>query len=219
VNNVASPKASSGALGNAPPELREGGESLTEENAGGMRAVLYFDGGGGVVRNGAKTPAAFAAILRVDGEEDEYVIGRRAPSGSSHNVAEYNGLLVGLEHALGIGVADLTVYGDSQLVINQMSGRSKVKAEHLKELHARSQELANQFERIRFEWVPRARNAGADRLVRSVLDGDDQFAVATPRARPPGTASSQSQEARLGAIAAALEELAQQVRELAQESA
>jgi ribonuclease HI len=181
-----------------------------------VKAVLHFDGGGGVPRDGDDGLAAFAAILTVEGDEDEYVVGRRLPIGASHNVAEYNGLLVGLEQALDIGVTDLTVYGDSRLVIEQVAGRWKVKAGHLKELRARAQELAGQFERIRFEWVPRARNAEADRLVNSVLDGKELHTVATARTRSAGPCNPPAQEARLVGIAAALEDLAQQVREIAQ---
>lgn len=160
-------------------------------------------------------PLPLAAILSIEEEEGEYVVGRMAPSGSSHNVAEYHGLLVGLEHALDIGVTDLTVYGDSDLVIGQMVGRSKVKAAHLKELHSRARALAGQFERIHFEWVPRTRNADADRVASSVLRGDEQFLVATARPRSPGTGVSLNRDTRLLAVAAALEELARQVREIA----
>ncbi len=95
---------------------------------------------------------------------DEVTVGERLPTGTTHNVAEYNGLLAGLEHALELGVTELAVYGDSRIVVEQTAGRWKVKSENLRELHARAQELAGRFDRITFEWVPRERNAEADRL-------------------------------------------------------
>lgn len=196
--------------------VSRGGSASAEENPGGVKGVLHFDGGGGVVTNAGKAPAAFAAILSVEGDEEEYVVGRMAPSGSSHNVAEYNGLLVGLEHALDRGVTQLTVHGDSALVIGQMTGRSKVKAEHLKKLHARAQELTGRFESIQFEWVPRARNTEADRLASSVLRGEERFLELTARPRSPGIIASSSRDTRLLAVAAALEELARQLREIAE---
>jgi ribonuclease H / adenosylcobalamin/alpha-ribazole phosphatase len=182
-----------------------------------MRAVLHFDGGGGLPVNGGYAPAAFAAILNFEGEENGSVVGGRLPSSGSHNVAEYNGLLAGLEHALNLGVRHLTVYGDSRLVIEQVAGRWKVKAGHLMELRARAQELAGRFERIKFEWVPRARNAEADRLVNVVLNGEELPAVAVAPAHPPGTITPPSRDARIVAISAALEELARQVSEIAQD--
>ena len=164
-------------------------------------------------------PAAFAAILSVEGQEERHIVGGRLQSSGSHNVAENTGLLKGLEHALALGVTDLTVYGDSRLVIEQVAGRWKVKAGHLIELRAHAQELAGRFERVHFEWVPRARNAEADRLVNSVLDGEELPVLATsPSNSKDLGVAARGRDERLKAIAASLDELARQVRELADEA-
>ena len=112
----------------------------------------------------------FAAILSVDG--DDHLVGERLPTGTTHNVAEYNGLLAGLQRALELGVTELVVHGDSRIVVEQTAGRWQVKSDNLRQLHSRAQKLAGRFERITFEWVPRELNAEADKLVNAVLDGN-----------------------------------------------
>ena len=135
-----------------------------------MRAVLHFDGGcRGLGQSG---PAAFGAILKVEGDEREHVLGRRLPPGATNNFSEYSGLIAGLEHALQLGVTELLVHGDSRVVLQQAAGRWKVKSDNLKALHERACDLARRFEQIEFEWVPRERNADADELVNRVLDGE-----------------------------------------------
>lgn len=140
-----------------------------------VEAVLHFDGGCRAYGRGG--PVGFAAILSVSGEE--HVLGELLQTGATHNAAEYNGLLAGLTRALALGVTDLKVYGDSRIVVHQAAGRWKVKSETLRELHARAQELAERFDRITFEWVPRDRNAEADRLVNAVLDGKGPTGTST----------------------------------------
>ena len=164
--------------------------------------MLQFDGGGGDTKDGSRRPVAFAAILSIEGDDNEYVVGRRLLNGESHNVAEYTGLLVGMECALEAGAKDVAVYGDSDLVIGHVTGRSKVKAAHLSELCARVQELALRFESIRFGWVPRECNGEADRLTTAVLNGDERFTVLTARTRSPGTLVRDSREERLLFLAA-----------------
>jgi probable phosphoglycerate mutase len=140
-----------------------------------VKAVLHFDGGCRAYGRGG--PVGFAAILSMNG--DEVTVGERLPTGTTHNMAEYNGLLAGLEHALELGVTELAVYGDSRIVVEQTAGRWKAKSENLRELHARAQELAGRFDRITFEWVPRECNTEADRLVNVVLDRNEAPAVLT----------------------------------------
>lgn len=85
----------------------------------------------------------------------------------SNNVAEYTALIKGMEYILRQGHrGPLVVRGDSQLVIRQMRGEYAVRARRLIKLHQRAKELANNFERITFEWVPREENAESDKLCR-----------------------------------------------------
>jgi ribonuclease HI len=75
-----------------------------------------------------------------------------------------------LERAGELGAKVVHVRSDSMLLIEQLRGNYKVKAPHLKELHARARALAEGFERVTFEHVRRERNVRADELVNIALD-------------------------------------------------
>jgi ribonuclease H / adenosylcobalamin/alpha-ribazole phosphatase len=89
---------------------------------------------------------------------------------ATNNVAEYRGLIAGLEKALELGVTDLEVVSDSELVVKQMQGDYKVKNEILRELNDRATDLARRLERVAYTAVRRAHNELADRLVNEALD-------------------------------------------------
>ncbi len=89
---------------------------------------------------------------------------------ATNNVAEYSGLLAGLEKALELGVTDLDVVSDSELVVKQMQGDYKVKNETLRELNERATDLAGRLEKVTYTAVRRAHNELADRLVNEALD-------------------------------------------------
>jgi probable phosphoglycerate mutase len=88
---------------------------------------------------------------------------------ATHNVAEYQASIEGLELAHGHGIQRLRVFMDSELVVEQVNGFSAVKQAHLSELHAVASNLVAMFKSIRISWVPREMNAEADRLVRDAL--------------------------------------------------
>ncbi len=83
---------------------------------------------------------------------------------TTNNVAEYTAALTGLRRAADLGAADVLLRSDSHLLIEQLAGRYRVKAEHLKPLHAGVIAQARRFRRVRYEHVPRERNREADRL-------------------------------------------------------
>jgi ribonuclease HI len=87
---------------------------------------------------------------------------------TTHNVAEYRALIEGLTLAYGHGVRRVRVYTDSELVVDQMNGRSAVLQDHLDKLHSEARSLAAMFD-FRISWVPREMNAEADQLVRDAL--------------------------------------------------
>jgi ribonuclease HI len=88
----------------------------------------------------------------------------------TNNIAEYEGLLLCLDLALKHGADSLTVYSDSQLLVNQVKGSYRVKKPHLMELH---HQITNFLDRnkIRFQihYVPREKNRDADRLARDAI--------------------------------------------------
>lgn len=89
---------------------------------------------------------------------------------ATNNVAEYTAVIRGLERAHELGASDVLLRSDSQLLINQLTGRYRVKTPHLQPLHRRVRELAAGFDSIEFEHVRRERNAEADRLANQGVD-------------------------------------------------
>jgi len=132
-----------------------------------VRVVVHVDGGS----RGNPGPAAAAAVISTpDGDvidEAAETIGR-----ATNNVAEYRGLLLGLERARALGATEVDVVNDSELVAHQVNGRYKVKHADMKPLHAAALAALGDFERWSMRPVPRAQNADADALVNQVLDGE-----------------------------------------------
>ena len=91
---------------------------------------------------------------------------------ATNNVAEYNGLIAALEWAVGRGLTQLHVRGDSQLLIEQMRGNYKVKNEGLKPLHMKARMLVMQIGNVSFEHVRREQNKDADRLSNAGMDAN-----------------------------------------------
>jgi ribonuclease HI len=89
---------------------------------------------------------------------------------TTNNVAEYTAVIEGLELAHELGAKTVTLRSDSQLLINQLAGRYRVKSEHLQPLHRRARSLGAGFERISFEHVPREQNSAADTLANLGVD-------------------------------------------------
>ncbi len=144
--------------------------------------IVQADGGS----RGNPGPAGYGAVvLSLDGAVlDE----RAAALGiSTNNVAEYSGLIAGLEAAKELGASRVTARLDSKLVVEQMSGRWKVKHPDMKPLANRAAALVAGFDRVDFEWVPRAQNAHADRLANEAMDAArDGTSWTGPSAEPPG---------------------------------
>ena len=126
-----------------------------------------MDGGS----RGNPGPAAAAAVITSpEGDvldEAAVTIGR-----ATNNVAEYRGLLLGLERARALGATEVDVVNDSELIAHQVNGRYKVKHADMKPLHAEAIAALRGFERWSVRPVPRAENADADALVNQVLDGE-----------------------------------------------
>ena len=133
----------------------------------GHRAVVVEADGGS---RGNPGPAAYGALLR-DAETGEVIAEDAQTIGvASNNVAEYSGLIAGLrlanEFAPG---AALEVRMDSKLVVEQMSGRWKIKHPGLRPLALEANRLASA--ETTYTWVPREHNKHADRLANEALDG------------------------------------------------
>ena len=131
-----------------------------------MKVTVYTDGGSrgnpGVAGSGSVVYDENGATL----SEIAYVVGQK----SSNNVAEYHGLLRGLEAARDLGATEVDVYMDSKLVVEQMSGRWKIKHPDMKKLALDARDLASGFSSVTYSWVPRAKNKKADELSNVAMD-------------------------------------------------
>ena len=92
---------------------------------------------------------------------------------ATNNVAEYSGLIAGLESALERNVTELEVVSDSELLVRQMRGEYKVKNETLRELVADADALARRLSKVTYTAVRREHNELADRLVNEALDAPE----------------------------------------------
>ena len=83
---------------------------------------------------------------------------------NTNNEAEYNGLIIGLEEAVEMGIESLDVEGDSLLIIKQMRGEYKVKSEKLLNLYIKAKLYENMIKEIEYNHVYREKNIRADEL-------------------------------------------------------
>ena len=132
-----------------------------------MKAKLSTDGGA----RGNPGPAAFGYVLESD---DGHVLAAHgeAIGHATNNVAEYSGLVAGMEKAAELGVRELEVVSDSELMVKQMRGDYKVKNEALRALWEEATDLERRFSKVRYTAVRRAHNELADQLVNEALDAE-----------------------------------------------
>jgi ribonuclease H / adenosylcobalamin/alpha-ribazole phosphatase len=130
-----------------------------------VKGRLSTDGGA----RGNPGPAAYAYVLEAD---DGTVLAAHgeAIGVATNNVAEYRALVEGLRKAVELGVDELDVISDSELLVHQMRGEYKVKNEALKVLWGEAQELADALRKVSYTAVRREHNELADRLVNEALD-------------------------------------------------
>jgi len=129
--------------------------------------VVEADGGS----RGNPGPAGYGAVVR-DADSGAVLAELHESLGTTtNNVAEYSGLIAGLEKAADLSPgADVDVRMDSKLVVEQMSGRWQIKHPALQPLASRASAAARRLGQVRYEWVPRARNTHADRLANQAMD-------------------------------------------------
>ncbi|MCB5182146.1 reverse transcriptase-like protein, partial [Streptomyces antimicrobicus] len=164
-----------------------------------MRLVVEADGGS----RGNPGPAGYGAVV-LDPATGETLAERAAYIGvATNNVAEYKGLIAGLTAARELfPEAEVTVRMDSKLVVEQMSGRWKIKHPDMKPLAAEAVRILPPG-RVTYEWIPRERNKHADRLANEAMDAGRRgeqwspdlsaartLAAAPPPSGPPGDAAA-----------------------------
>ncbi|MGF1427298.1 bifunctional RNase H/acid phosphatase [Kitasatospora sp. LaBMicrA B282] len=144
------------------------------------RFVVEADGGS----RGNPGPAGYGAVVR-DGDTGQIIaeaaeyIGR-----ATNNVAEYRGLIAGLRAAHAIDpTATVDVRLDSKLVVEQMSGRWKIKHPDMQPLAAEARTVFPRGQ-VGYSWIPRERNKEADRLANEAMDAGQAGRAWQPKARP-----------------------------------
>ena len=130
-----------------------------------MKATLWTDGGA----RGNPGPAAYGYVLEAENGTVLAAHGE-AIGTATNNVAEYRALIAGLEKAAEVGVDELEVVSDSELLVKQMRGEYKVKNETLRGLWEDAGRLARRLGRVEFTAVRREHNELADALVNEALD-------------------------------------------------
>ncbi|MFY1656677.1 bifunctional RNase H/acid phosphatase [Micromonospora sp. WMMD1274] len=151
-----------------------------------VRAVVIEADGGS---RGNPGPAGYGAVVR-DPETGEVLAERSESIGTAtNNVAEYRGLIAGLEAAAELGAAEVEARMDSKLVVEQMCGRWQIKHPGLRPLAAQAAGLVSRFTAVRFTWVPRERNRHADALANAAMD------AAASDAAPAGAGKAAAREA------------------------
>ena len=176
--------------------------------------VLQVEADGG--SRGNPGIAGYGALVR-DPVTGDVLMAEAGPLGkASNNVAEYSGLIAGLRMARQVDpAARVHVLMDSKLVVEQMSGRWKIKHEDMRRLAAEARALYPAG-RVAYEWIPRARNKDADQLSNEAMDagaqgtgwdaGASKIAVSAPSpAAPPAPAPAASAENASAASAASAE--------------
>ena len=132
-----------------------------------MRARLYTDGGA----RGNPGPAAYGYVI--EAEDGTVLAAEGVPIGvATNNVAEYRGLVAGLAKAAELGIDEVEVRSDSELIVKQMRGEYRVKNEALRLLSLEAASLARQLAGVEYRHVRREHNELADSLVNRALDAE-----------------------------------------------
>jgi len=130
-----------------------------------LRTRLFTDG---AARGNPGPAGAGAVIVNAQG----HIVAKvgKFLGDETNNVAEYMGLIIGLKRAKAMGIKELDVLADSELMVKQLNGEYAVKAEHLKPLHDEAKALIKGFGEIELRHIPREENGAADAMSNRAID-------------------------------------------------
>jgi len=149
--------------GVADPRPRQ--TELFDAPVDGLKLIARCDG----AARGNPGPAAVGAVIQ-DLEGDTLLEVSECIGRATNNVAEYRAVIAAVEQALLLRCTELLLLLDSDLLVNQLSGRYRVKAPHLRPLHSEALSLLGKLKRWVVRHVPRRENAEADALANRALD-------------------------------------------------
>ena len=129
--------------------------------------TLYFDG----ASRSNPGPASYGGVI-YDENKNEIATYKKYIGKHTNNLAEYLGCFHGVQACIQEGIKNVTIYGDSKLVIEQVSGRWKVKSDNIRPIYNEIKKVldTNPFEKIEFKHVKRNKNKRADQLANQALD-------------------------------------------------
>jgi len=129
--------------------------------------TLYFDG----ASRSNPGPASYGGVI-YDENKNEIATYKKYIGKHTNNVAEYLGCFHGVQACIQEGIKNVTIYGDSKLVIEQVSGRWKVKSDNIRPIYNEIKKVLDTtpFETIEFKHVKRHKNKRADQLANQALD-------------------------------------------------
>lgn len=126
---------------------------------------IYSDGGA----RGNPGPAACGIVIKTSSGQ---IIGKHARylGATTNNQAEYAGVLLGLEEAVKLGAKEIDFYLDSELVVNQLNRKFKVKDLAIQKVFVKIWNSSVGFKKIIYRHIPREENKEADQMVNRELD-------------------------------------------------
>jgi len=126
---------------------------------------LYFDGAC------RKNPghSSFGTVI-YNNKKQEVDTYKKYIGIATNNQAEYKALLHGLKRCILHNIKNINVFGDSYLVLQQVTGKWKINNKELKKIHAEIIPLLSNFDTITFQHIPRKENKRADQLANEALD-------------------------------------------------
>jgi len=146
-------------------QLRTHPVYLLKDKLNTSKTICNVDG----AARGNPGPAAIGAVIK---DETGRILGRisRTIGVTTNNQAEYQAIIAAMEKAIGMGAKQVTVKSDSELVVEQINGRYKIKNTGLRPLYQKVVQLAGSIESFAIVYVPREQNAEADALANRALD-------------------------------------------------
>lgn len=161
-----------------------------------VKVIVEVDGGS----RGNPGPAGYGAVVWSADRGSLLVEAKASIGTATNNVAEYRGLIAGLQAAAEVGASEVEVLMDSQLVVEQMCNRWKVKHPDLIPLNQQARQLAGGFSSVSYAWIARERNSHADRLANEAMDAagaEEHSATTAVTTNPAGWTGARGAPTRL----------------------
>jgi ribonuclease HI len=133
----------------------------------GKRLTIYSDG----CSKGNPGRASIGVIIYQDNDRKPIFILSDEIGVTTNNQAEYKALIRALEYAVDFEATEVKANSDSELIVNQMNGRYRVKKAELKPLYEEAKRLSGLIKKFSIRSIPREQNREADILANKALDG------------------------------------------------